>query len=201
MLTNKLRAHLLGCSDKEVVGANTSEPDRLLHERLGVIAQLPSDDDADMTLDDVLELAAVAVLRDGIELLVIDPWNEVEHKRGRDETETDYTGRAIRMMKRFARQYQVALWLVAHPRKPVMDHGSVKAPTLYDISGSANFANKADFGVVIHRPKRDSNLVDIHVTKVRMGLPGCMGNARLAWNWQKSRYEVPPKSDAEELLE
>ena len=195
ILQTKLRAHLLHCSDSDTARMDTRAVDAILHAQLSIIAQQPNNDDADMTLEDVLENARIAVLRDGIKLLIIDPWNEVEHKRRGDESETDYTGRAIRAMKRFARQYQVALWLVAHPRKPVMDRGSVKAPTLYDIAGSANFANKADFGAVIHRPNRDSNLVDIHITKVRMGLPGRMGNARLEWNWQRSRYDAPLKFD------
>lgn len=191
ILQNKLRAHLRNCSDKDVLSGDNSKADRDIDRQFVVIAQQPNDDESDMTLDDVLELARIAVIRDGVKLVILDPWNEVEHKRKPDETETDYTGRAIRMMKRFARQYQVALWLVAHPRKPVMDRGSVRAPTLYDISGSANFANKADYGVVIHRPNRDSNLVDVHVTKVRMGLPGHMGSFRLDWEWRTSQYQRP----------
>ena len=67
----------------------------------------------------------------------------------RDETETDYIGRAIRAIKHFAKQYDVAFWLVAHPTKP--QQGVNKIPGLYDISGSANFANKADYGLIIHR--------------------------------------------------
>ena len=52
-------------------------------------------------------------------------------------------------IKRFAQRYEVHVWLVAHPRQ-LMDWQG-KAPTLYDISGSAHFINKADCGVVVHR--------------------------------------------------
>lgn len=52
-------------------------------------------------------------------------------------------------MKRFAQRYDVHVWLVAHP-KQLMDWQG-KAPSLYDISGSAHFINKADCGVVVHR--------------------------------------------------
>ena len=72
-------------------------------------------------------------------MIVLDPWNEVEHKRRRDETETDYIGRAIRAIKRFAKQYDVAFWIVAQPDKTA--RGSRRIPGLYDISGSANWAN------------------------------------------------------------
>jgi twinkle protein len=189
ILETKLRSALRNCSDNDTLKGGNEIADKIINAQISIIAQHPTDDDADMSLEEVLELARIAVIRDGVKMVILDPWNEVEHKRRGDESETDYTGRAIRMMKRFARQYQVALWLVAHPRKPVMDRGSVKAPTLYDIAGSANFANKADYGVVIHRPQKGTNEVDVHVTKVRMGLPGRMDSVRLAWDWKTSRYE------------
>jgi twinkle protein len=158
-------------------------------DKFGIIAQTADDDESEMTLENLLELAKIAVLRDGIRLLVIDPWNEIEHKRRSDESETDYTGRAIRAMKRFAKLYECAVWLVAHPRKPQTD-GKLRMPSLYDLSGSANFANKADFGVVIHRPDPKASLIDFRVAKVRMGLPGHMGQISLSWDSGTSSYSL-----------
>lgn len=43
----------------------------------------------------------------------------------------------------------VHVWLVAHPKQLSAWKGA--APTLYDISGSAHFNNKADVGMVVHR--------------------------------------------------
>lgn len=188
ILQNRLRAALIRCPESTLPAGMIAGADALIDARLRLIAQQPHDDDADMALEDVLELARIAVLRDGVKLVVLDPWNELEHKRRPDETETDYTGRAIRMLKRFARQYDVAVWLVAHPRKPDMTGGNRKAPTLYDISGSANFANKADYGVVVHRPTKDGTMVDVHVVKVRMGLPGRQDAVRLDYQWHSSSY-------------
>lgn len=163
--------------------------DKLLDEKFGIIAQTPENEDTEMDLDYLLELAKVAVMRDGVRLLVIDPWNEIEHKRRSDENETDYTGRAIRALKRFARLYDCAVWLVAHPRKPQMD-GKLRIPTLYDLSGSANFANKADYGIVIHRERMDDTIVTVRVNKVRMGLPGKCGDVVLDWKHATSSYEL-----------
>lgn len=184
-----LRGHIAGCFHGHMTPQQMQEADAMLAERLRIIAQLPDSDDGDMDLDEVLDLAATAVMRDGIKVLLLDPWNEIEHKRRADESETEYTGRAIRSMKRFARAYDVAVILVAHPRKPDMTGGNAKPPTLYDISGSANFANKADYGVIIYRSSKDHPLVKFDVTKVRMGLPGIMGSTELQWDWQRSRYE------------
>ena len=45
--------------------------------------------------------------------------------------------------------YDVHVWFVAHPRQ--MRDWKGEPPTMYDISGSAHFINKADNGVVVHR--------------------------------------------------
>ena len=127
------------------------------------------DDETDIDLETYLELARAAVIRHGAKMIVLDPWNELEHKRSRDETETDYIGRAIRALKRFAKRYNVALWIVAHPTKP---QGKVGPPGLYDIAGSANWANKADYGLIYHRPDKQVNAGTLSVVKVRMGFPG-----------------------------
>lgn len=148
------------------------------------------DDDAEIDLEAYLELIRVAVVRDGAKIVVLDPWNELEHKRNRDETETEYIGRAIRMLKRFARRYDIALWVVAHPAKPQKGH--VGKPSLYDISGSANWANKADYGLVYHRPDKTRNEGTLTVVKVRMGLPGGCGEINVCVNQGTSRIELDP---------
>lgn len=122
-----------------------------------------SDDNAD--IDWLLERAAAAVIRHGIRLLVIDPWNEIEHCRRPGENLTEYTGRAIRALKKFGRRFDVAVIVVAHPTKSACD----KTPdqvSLYDVSDSAHFANKADIGMVVARHP-DSEITSIFVRKVR----------------------------------
>jgi twinkle protein len=163
-----------------------------MEARLRVIAHSPRDDEGDLDIETIIELARIAVMRDGIRLLILDPWNEIEHKRGRDESETDYVSRSIRMLKRFARSYECAVWLVAHPRKPSSD-GNPKPPSLYDLAGSANFANKADYGVTVHRDDLASNLIDVRVVKVRMGLPGKVGRVTLKLDHRTMNYDaIPP---------
>jgi twinkle protein len=120
----------------------------------------------------------------------LDPWNEIEHKHDRDESETAYTGRALRMIKQFMRQYQVAVWIVAHPSKPDAHAIKNSTPGLYHISGSANWANKPDYGVVYTRPDKTTNVAKVYVTKVRMGLPGKEGDVELAYDWRTSSFEL-----------
>lgn len=191
ILQRSLRGHLSAAHHSHLTATQIEAADAMLAERLRIIAQHPESDQDEMTLDEVLDLAAVAVHRDGVKVLLLDPWNEIEHKRRTDETETEYTGRAIRAMKRFARQYDVAIILVAHPKKPDSTAGKSAKPTLYDISGSANFANKADYGITIYRSDRDRPLVMFDLIKVRMGLPGRMESVELEWSWANSRYVRP----------
>jgi RecA-family ATPase len=70
-----------------------------------------------VTLDWMLDRMEVAVVRHGVQVIVIDPWNEMDHTRARDETMTEYVGRAIKALKRFARKFQVHLIVIAHPTK------------------------------------------------------------------------------------
>lgn len=185
ILIDGLRMAMIGCGSHELTKWDTSDVDEIIEQRLRIITQ-SVDEDAEMALEDVLAYARTAVVRDGCKLIVIDPWNEIEHKRRRDETETDYISRALRAIKRFAKQYDVAFWLVAHPSKP--QHGSKNAPGLYDISGSANWANKADYGLTYHRPKFDVNEAKIIVSKVRMGLPGKRGEVSVTYDFRASRF-------------
>lgn len=163
-----------------------SKARQILAERLTVIANTP-DEEHELDLERLLDLMEVAVAQYGTELFVLDPYNEIEHKRGRDESETEYAGRFIRSIKRFCHRTGTAVWLVAHPRKPNSD-GVPKPPSLYDLSGSANFANKADYGLIVHRPNIMTNDIDVHVSKVRMGLPGQVCRETLTFESARSRY-------------
>jgi twinkle protein len=189
ILERRMRACLYRIEDGAPETLRHGEADKLMAKRLSVIAHSARDADTELDLDYVIELAKVAVLRDGIRLLVLDPWNEIEHKRGSDESETEYTGRAIRSLKRFALNYECAVWLVAHPRKPHSD-GNPRPPSLYDLAGSAHFANKADYGLIIHRDDLAGTEIEARVVKVRMGLPGKPGKVSLNWDKATSDYRA-----------
>lgn len=102
------------------------------------------------TVEWVLERARAAVLRYGVRGLVIDPYNELDHRRPSHTSETEYVSQMLTRVKRFAQHYDCHVWFVAHPRQLQNWRGG--APSMYDISGSAHFINKADNGIVVHRP-------------------------------------------------
>jgi twinkle protein len=141
-------------------------------------------DDEAPTIDWILENARSAVLRHGVRGLVIDPYNEIEHKRPSAMSETEYVSQILGKVKRFGQAHGCHVWFVAHPAKMHRDsNGDIPVPTLYDISGSANWANKADLGIVVHRDWRENaNSVEIHVRKVRFKSVGRVGVVTLEYN-------------------
>jgi len=149
-------------------------------------------DDEAPTLDWILENARSAVMRYGVRGLVIDPYNEIEHKRPTAMSETEYVSQTLGKVKRFGLQHGVHVWFVAHPAKMHRESGSIPTPTLYDISGSANWANKADLGVVVHRdPGKHPPETEIYIRKVRFKSVGRIGMVTLRYDRATGRYSDP----------
>jgi twinkle protein len=137
-------------------------------------------DESEQSLEWLLDRAADAVIRDGIKMLVIDPWNELEHARRRDETETQYTARAIRALKKFAMAYDVLVIVVVHPTKSGGDKPQGDL-SLYDADGSAHWVNKPDIGLVIERDDGGS-LCIVHGRKFRFSFLGKKGSTSFVYD-------------------
>lgn len=100
----------------------------------------------------LLDMAEVAVVRHGAKIIQVDPWNRLESSRAKDENETEYIGRCLRTMHVFAHDMNCHVQIIAHPAKM---HSSVRGqpPLLEDISGSKHWDNMVDQGFVVHRPE------------------------------------------------
>lgn len=101
-------------------------------------------------------------------------------------------------VKRFAQAHGVHVWFVAHPSKLYRDNGKLPVAGLYDISGSANWVNKVDLGIVVHRDfEGDPTRTEIHVRKVRFKQTGKIGVVSLRYDKLTGRYsEIPPAAPA-----
>lgn len=134
---------------------------------------VPGEDD-DVSLEWCLEKMALAVVREGARIIVIDPWNEMDHLRDPGESMTEYVGRAIKAFRRFARKFKVHLIIVAHPTKLQQEKdGEFPVPTLYHISDSANWYNKSDVGIIVHR-KQNATMIWVQKSRYHeeIGKPG-----------------------------
>ena len=141
----------------------------------------------DYRLETILERAKFLVRRKGIKALVIDPYNRLEDESD-GMSETKYISRQLDRLTNFAQQNDVLVILMAHPTKQTKNKdGVIEAPTLYDISGSAHFYNKTDFGIVVHR-NRVENTVEVIVQKVKFRHLGEVGTALFKYNLNNGRY-------------
>ena len=145
-------------------------------------------------LSNILEKAKSLVRRKGIKALVIDPFNRLENEIPSGMTETNYISKALDNLTEFAQKHDVMVVLMAHPNKQMKDKdGIIPAPTMYDINASANFFNKADYGIVVHRNRLVGN-VEVHVQKVKFRHLGTCGTAYFYYNLNNGRY-VPYVQD------
>src|SRR5688572_5527435 len=105
-----------------------------------------------MTIPALLDRVTRLVKRRGVQGLIIDPYNEFDHQRGRGQTEAEYISDLLGAIRRWARQWSVHVFVVAHPRlMPKREDGTYDVPTPYDINGGAAWRNKADNCLAVWR--------------------------------------------------
>lgn len=112
----------------------------------------------------VLDHAEWAVNHRKAEIVMIDPWNELDRARGRDELMTDYIGRCLMLIKDFCRSLEAIVVIVAHPTKAITQNGN-RVVSLADIEGSMNWYNKCDNGLIVVREA--GNTAKVISAKVR----------------------------------
>ena len=92
-------------------------------------------------------------VRDGCRLIILDPWNELEHMPMPGESMTAYINFALQQVRQWAEQFETHICVVAHPRK-MQTEGKPRSPTGYDIADSAAFFNKPALGWSVHQESR-----------------------------------------------
>lgn len=135
-----------------------------------------------LTLEAILNRFRDLVFQKGTNIIVIDPWNMLDHSAQRDFS---YIGIMLSQITQFCQQTNTHLFLIAHPKKMEAFNGVYKKPDLYSISGSADFFNKAYNGIVCyrhigHRTQFDSDEVEIYIEKVKRKENGQLGSFKVA---------------------
>ncbi len=185
-----LRTFLNGKRVIDQTDAEIECADEWIDKRFSFI--VPSEDD-DVTLPWLLERAAAAVVQHGARIVVVDPWNEMDHIRPADMSLTEYTGFGIKQFRKFAKKYDVHVIVAAHPTKQRKNEdGVLQMPTLYDISDSAHWYNKADVGVVIHRLDKTRTIIRVAKSRYHdeIGEPGEIVGL---FNPDQARYQIIPE--------
>lgn len=158
------------------------------------------DDDRHSTAGAVLAQARRLVRDRGVRLLVIDPYNNLEPDGDAKHERQDLHIQALlRRLRRFARSAQVAVVVVAHPRrteKVAHTDAVYRIPTAGDISGGQEWWNHSDAIVSVWRnqsgeePQQFGSPLDVKVvvSKVRFSKWGATGKGSLAFDTYGRRY-------------
>lgn len=150
----------------------------------------------ELTLDTILSETTRLKAEKQIDALIIDPWNEIEYMRPKEQSETEYIGNCLRRLRKYARKNNICIFLVAHPAKMyrVKNSETYPVPTLYDISSSAHFYNKTDNGIVVYR-NFETNVVEVYVKKVKYKNYGQVGVVNFNWIKETGTYEEIKKTE------
>lgn len=103
------------------------------------------------------EMVYALAVRDECKLIIIDPWNELEHMPMPGESLTNYINFATQQIRTWAEKLEVHICVVAHPKKMNMDF-KPRAPMGYDVADSAAFYNKPSNGLTVFQSKSDDGL-------------------------------------------
>jgi twinkle protein len=145
--------------------------------------------DYDMSLEQILEGAKYYVKKKGISILVIDPYNRIEHEKKQGERDDQYVSRFLNRLDRFAKLNNLLVFLIAHP----ITMRDKNVPSLYDISGGSQFYNKAEYGFAVAREKDEQNImtnnVNIYWQKVKFKHLGKQGVSNMLYNYVNGRLE------------
>lgn len=145
-----------------------------------------------LSVEQLIKKARGLVYQNGAKGLVLDPWNDFDHKRTPGLSETEHVSASLGLIRRFARTHGVHVWVVAHPaklQKNIDDKYPVPRP--YDISGSAHWYNRADNCLSVWRDTADEqtrHLTQIHIQKVRSKYVGTVGAVTLQWDPSCGRF-------------
>jgi twinkle protein len=140
-------------------------------------------------LDRTLKKIEELVLRKGIRVAVLDPFNKIRLKTSLNKHVTEYTNDYLNVLDQFARKHNIILFIVAHPTKmQKLPNGAYDEPDMYDIKGGGEWYDMMPHGIMIHRDY-NRNIVKAKVLKVKFSWLGTNKAFKyFGWNVNNGRY-------------
>ncbi len=142
----------------------------------------------DFTMTSILQQIREVQVKYGLDFFVIDAWNKLEHKGKGD---TDYISTALDELANFCSSRKLHCFLVAHPTKMLKDKstGLYEVATMYNISGSSAFYNKADNGISVYR-NYATKTTQVYRQKIKFDHWGEEGVSEYHYDLASTRYYV-----------
>ena len=156
---------------------------------------LSQDDGLKATLESIIERIKTAVFRWGISGAVIDPYNYIARPT-KEENETRWVDDMLTTLRLMAQYHGIHLWLVAHPTKLSADKDGVYPPPRgYNVSGSAAWYSKADFGLTVYRVPNKPGRVKVINWKTRYDWMGKEGECEILYDTATNTYMTDVMDD------
>ncbi len=176
------------CFDKNYMSRSDFEyGKRVLRDNVMFLREDVSD------VDDIIAAARSCVRTHNIKVLVIDPFVYLDIPAIPGASETQKVAEVLKKLMHATRELDLQTILVAHPRKPSSD--APATPSLYEVSGSANFYNFCDAGIILERLEGSNNVVRITCGKARREYNGQVGTCQIAYDGTCGRYVSCIKDD------
>ena len=141
----------------------------------------------------------------GVDIFVIDAFNKLGfNSKG---SKIDQINDVLTKLTMFAQMHNVIIFLVAHPTKMSKNQsGFYDSPTLYDVSGSADFRNQTHDGFCIYRYFGDDSYTSFENLKTKMKFQGIIGGkVDFEYHIPSGRYYlrggIPPTHSLIDCLE
>lgn len=184
-----LRAHLIGEEDIDPDGelrwtpkfqalwteADIAKADAKIEEGFRFLRRKRN---SVLDVERLIDRIEYAVRIYGVEVVIVDPVNEIDHQVPPGMSKTDYMGSFMMRLKQLADDYQLLMVVCAHPPKEGVSKRSDKTKllTLNDGADTAHYGNEADIGWCVWRPGLDDNSPTyLHIDKLKdhdvMGRP------------------------------
>ena len=143
------------------------------------------------TIHKLLHRAEQLQMRYGIRQLLLDPFNYIQLPDGA-KSDTMKIGDVLAEIELFAHRTGILVIVVVHPSKPQKGE---QIESLYNASGSAEFRNRADYGLVLAGADRSNrkgcpelHLLKVIVDKVRDDAMGHKGVCHLSFDPRNYRH-------------
>ena len=167
-----LRRHIIGKPVEQWTEEDVAKADTEIRKAFRFMRRKRN---AVLDADRFLDRLEYAVQVYGVDVVILDPVNELDHCVPKGESKTDYMGRFIMRCKQLADDYNLLFIAAAHPPKDGVEKRLQKNGmlTLNDGADTAHYGNKADIGWCVWRTVDGPTL--LHVDKVKdhetMGKP------------------------------
>jgi twinkle protein len=146
-----------------------------------------------MTASRLINRIEYAVKVYGLNMVIVDPFNEIDHSYDKGTSKTEYIANLIMDMKDMADSYNLVLICCVHPPTEAMRRQNTRKSkfyTLADSADSAHFANKSDIGLCFWRPAREG-ITLMNIDKIKnQELCGRPTGVEFRFDENAERYKV-----------